>query len=72
MTSANTILQQVKANMQKLMTCELHDFQDITPTKQIGKRYKCTKCEGEVDGLAYSWYRKGLKHAMAGVVKAVE
>lgn len=57
------ILAQVRANMAKLDGCSgPHDFQPITEQKFFC-RYRCTKCQGEVDSHAKIWYAKGLKHA---------
>lgn len=40
-----------------------HDFQDISPEKKIGKKYRCSKCRGELDGINVRWYERGLDHA---------
>jgi hypothetical protein len=60
---AKAIWERVKANGAKLDACpKPHDFQDVTPTKPIGKRYRCSKCTGEEDGRYVGGYLDGLKH----------
>lgn len=62
------IFNQVKANHAALRSCTGHVFKDITPAKEtIRKKYHCTKCHGEIDGMAHFWYQQGLLHAMAGL-----
>lgn len=65
---AQAIWEQVKANGARLDGCAgPHEFQDTTPDKPIGKRYRCSKCTGEVEGSNVRWYEAGLKHgAKAG------
>jgi hypothetical protein len=58
------IAAQVKANTKALEECRPgpHDFSvDTTPDRTIGKRWKCSKCGGEVDHGIKVWYEKGLK-----------
>ena len=63
---APALLEQAKANLAALNACPgPHDFADITPKKIAGKRYRCTRCRGEVDGVARAWYERGLAHGRA-------
>jgi hypothetical protein len=55
---------QVKENSRKLNNCKLHNFQDITPDRKIGKRYKCKNCNGELDGINVHYYERGLEHGI--------
>jgi hypothetical protein len=59
----NKIWLEVKENNRKLEACVgPHDFIDTTPDKVTGRKYKCSKCEGSIDSIAFSWYNKGLEH----------
>lgn len=63
---SKAIWDMVVANHDKLESCPgPHVFQNITPEKKIGKRYRCTMCGGEAEQLNVSWYNKGLGHASA-------
>lgn len=53
----------VKANAAKLESCSSHIFVSIEPARKIGGKYVCTRCGGEADSIAVSWYRHGLRHA---------
>jgi|GEM_PF-1496045 len=59
------LLQKVRENHRRLDGCGRHAFVDITPEKPLGKRYRCTGCEGEVDQHARYWYERGLQHGMS-------
>lgn len=57
------IFEQAKANQRKLNSCPKHSFTiDLTPTRVMGKRWKCANCGGEIEGINKSWYEDGLKH----------
>jgi hypothetical protein len=56
------IWEYVKENHKKLKSCNLHNFEDITPDRKIYKKYKCKNCGGELDGINVSYYHLGLKH----------
>jgi hypothetical protein len=57
------IWESVKKNSAALEGClGRHDFQTIDPTKKFGARYKCSKCQGEIDATGYHWYTIGLAH----------
>jgi transposase-like protein len=61
---ASQILKEVKANQARLNACEgPHDFQPMGPTDKLRQRYRCSKCQGEVESLARTWYEDGLRHA---------
>jgi hypothetical protein len=58
----NEIYEQVKANHSRLRSCPgPHDFQAVEPGK-VSSRYKCTKCNGDIDPVHYKWYMDGLRH----------
>lgn len=61
-----SILQQVKANSAKLNACQAHAFEPSPGQehKNLGKRYICTRCRGEVDAHAYYWHEIGRKSAV--------
>lgn len=55
------ILDSVRENFRILDRCAgPHDFQVIGEIR-IGAKYKCTKCNGVVDGVNKRWYESGLK-----------
>ena len=58
------IWEEVKANHQRLKACVgPHDFSiDAAPNRPIGKRWRCSKCGGEVDHIVKTWYEQGLEH----------
>jgi hypothetical protein len=63
---AKKLWDQVVANSAKLDACPgPHEFFDISPeTKMpLGKKYRCSKCDGETEGSHVRWYRRGLEHA---------
>ena len=63
---ASKIYEEVKENQRRLKSCEgPHDFHPVDPEEKIRRRYRCSKCQGEVDTVACSWYREGLKHGRA-------
>jgi predicted SprT family Zn-dependent metalloprotease len=56
------IWEDVKANNKRLRDCKgPHEFVETAGAKFRGK-YRCWKCGGEINGVAYSWYMEGLKH----------
>ncbi len=60
---ARALWEQVQENSRALDACVgPHDFQDITPEKKIGKRYRCSYCRGEIDSINHHWYQHGLAH----------
>ncbi len=63
-SETNEIWEKVKKNRQRLDSCSQHHFTlDLTPDKSIAKRWRCTRCSGEIDGVNKSWYELGLEHA---------
>ena len=42
-----------------------HDLVDMTPTKTLGKRYRCTLCGGECSAVDRVNYLQGLAHGRA-------
>lgn len=69
----DSILVEIKANTDRMETCQRHDFSIVldrhtkqtienpTPAQRFGAKFKCSRCGGIVDGLARIWYDKGLK-----------
>jgi hypothetical protein len=69
---ARQILEEVKANQAKLNGCPgPHDFEDTTPDKLLGKRFRCRRCAGELEGLHARWYMRGLEHGRAVSARAM-
>lgn len=66
------LLAEVRENMARLNDCTDHQFGPIPkilapgecPPRMpgLGQRYRCTRCMGEVDGIARHWYEKGRSH----------
>ncbi len=53
---------EVKANGGKLDGCQYHDFVLIPGTDApMKRRYVCSNCGGEVDGIAYRWHQDGRR-----------
>lgn len=63
--SSQEILAEVKANHARLDGCAgPHDFsEDLCPDQQIGKKWRCGSCLGEVEETVKRWYERGLAHA---------
>jgi hypothetical protein len=66
---AQRIAAQVKANHAALASCPGHDFKPIDGhnpferRSQLMPRYRCTRCQGELDATAHHWYLQGRNHA---------
>ncbi len=60
----NKIWSEVKLNRVKLASCSgPHDFSvDVSPQKNVGKKWQCTKCLGTIDSINREWYLLGLTH----------
>jgi hypothetical protein len=60
---SRSILEDVKANLKRLRECKRpHDFQELPSDRRIiQKRYRCTKCGGEIRKTEHIWYQKGLE-----------
>lgn len=58
------IWEDVKKNHALLDACERHRFEDMTPGKPLGKKYKCSACGGTADAVAVRWYELGFKHGV--------
>lgn len=57
------IIEAVNENIKRLDGCKgPHSFQDVTPNRQLGKLFRCYKCQGEVDIISKRWYEAGLLH----------
>ena len=71
---AKALWEQVQANQRALSGCAgPHDFsEDLRPERQIGKRWRCTLCGGEVDGVAKSHYEEGVRHGEARVARLLD
>lgn len=61
---AAALWEKVKENQRALTGCAgPHDFsEDLTPDRQLGKRWRCRLCRGEVDGVAKAHYLEGVRH----------
>ncbi len=55
------VLAQVRANQAKLNACAAHAFEPLDADRLL-TRYRCTRCEGEVDSHAAHWYARGIAH----------
>ena len=53
--------EEVKANHARLDLCNYHEFERIGT--DMPTRFKCKYCQGEIDGINYNWYMKGMTHA---------
>ena len=71
---AKALWEKVQANHRTLASCAgPHDFSDdLSPARTIGKRWRCTRCGGEVDGVARSHYQDGLKHGREEAARAAK
>lgn len=66
------LLAEVRENLSRLNDCTDHKFVVIIkplapgecPPRMpgLGTRYRCSRCQGEVDGMARHWYEKGRTH----------
>lgn len=55
------ISERVKANSAVLNGCAYHEFEPVPPLAPIRQRYRCRRCGGEVDALAYYWHELGRR-----------
>lgn len=66
------LLDLVRANARALKNCPgPHDFHELPGASGLNARHRCSKCAGEIDGVAYSWYVLGLDHGSFVEKKAV-
>jgi len=63
--------EEVKQNHELLRNCSGHDFVDESPDKQLGKTFRCSRCQGTVDAVKRMWYLEGIKHATAKYQDAI-
>ena len=78
--ATNKIMADIKANTDKLNSCTGHAFTipfDRLTKKEIsvpnlGCRWRCSNCGGEVDATARIWYNKGVEHAISSFLKRQE
>lgn len=57
------IARRVRSNHRKLASCPEHEFTiDLTPLVSAPKRWRCTRCEGDVSGVEKLWYQRGRAH----------
>lgn len=57
------IWEQVKANSARLASCRNpHTFVALETSGSIVRRWRCTRCNGEIDAINKIWYEKGLEH----------
>ncbi len=58
-----SILTEVKKNLRRLNGCPgPHEFELIEAIGGFRKKYRCKICGGDIDGIQYHWYEKGLAH----------
>lgn len=62
---AKQLMLEVRANHARLGECARHDFQAFAApaASPLAKRYRCSRCLGEVDGVAFYWWSIGIKQA---------
>lgn len=59
------IMEKVKENDKRLKECDPpHDFSIALTLSPRLKKWKCSKCKGEIDNIYKCWYEKGLEHGM--------
>lgn len=58
------ILAEVRANLEKLDACPLHDFHRLEADNVLSK-LQCSKCGGQVNISEAGWYQRGLEHGKA-------
>ena len=60
---AKELWEKVKANCRALEACDRHEFKLIGNIDQsLRRRYRCSRCGGEIDSHAYHWYELGVRH----------
>jgi hypothetical protein len=60
-----TALAEVRANQAMLDGCEgPHEFERVDDAPKLFGRWRCSKCGGEIDNLARTWYARGFNHAV--------
>jgi hypothetical protein len=62
LAAGRELLAQVQANAARLRDCPRHTFERLPGSQPLRHRYRCTNCEGEVDGHAHFWYEIGREH----------
>jgi len=69
------LAEQVKANGAKLRACPWHEFERIPRQDDnvlqarlgdLGDRYRCRHCQGEVESSAYYWHQQGRRPMPVG------
>jgi hypothetical protein len=58
------IFKEVEENTKRLLECSPrpHTFvREPDPLRKTMPRYRCTKCNGHIDPIAYKWYLNGLE-----------
>ena len=55
------LMEEVRENQRKLHECPgPHQFERVDGEVSS---FKCTTCDGTLDGVNYHWYSEGLRHA---------
>jgi hypothetical protein len=69
MIDTKKIMREIYENRDKLRDCNKpHDFSiDLNPERKLGKRWKCSKCGGEIDAIGKMWYERGLEDGKIGL-----
>lgn len=64
LTDGDKLRAYASENHSKLDACSGHSFEDMTPDRQLGKRFTCANCLGEIDPVSLGWYLRGRKDAV--------
>jgi hypothetical protein len=63
------VWKRVQANHKRLDACPDHDFEPLPGAKPslggLPSKYRCKRCNGQIDGVAYRWYVQGRAHEKA-------
>lgn len=71
---ANEMWSRVQENRKRMDACVgPHDFSiDLLPERTFGKRWRCTLCGAEIDGVDKSYYERGVAHGRAAAKRESE
>ena len=57
----HNIFEKVKDNHRKLNGCASHNFVMTSDPDILKRKFMCSNCQGEIDGIAHDWYQKGFQ-----------
>jgi len=62
-------MEKMKQNIETLGKCKTpHDFSiDLTPEKTLNKKWKCSRCGGEVQALSKLYYELGYNDGVNSI-----